>query len=350
MLSHFKVFTASVALLFVLVAGPAMSGETSTEFYGKLHVSVNAVSNSEETGTIPTSNASHLGFKGSYEVNERFAAIWQIESGFNTVQKEFSFGSSRNTFAGLRGKYGTVLMGIHDAPLKTLGRKITYFEDSIGDFRSTTMGVDARVDEIFIYALPQMENGLGGQFSYMFDQGDWTNEDAEGASAISGMVFFAPQSFLVGVGFQSIAAGQFNPTPGTAEAESVIRGVGRYEKGKFGISALFQAISNYRGADGISATTAGIEGMFSISQQWLAKAGYYQTDPNTDLDDDGFAQLAIGVDHQVEQVTLYAQYAVAMNDDNQTAGLGNNEWGGQVLPSEAGKTASGISLGLELKF
>jgi hypothetical protein len=39
-----------------------------------------------------------------------------------------------------------------------------------------------------------------------------------------------------------------------------------------------------------------------------------------------------------------------MNDDNQRNGLGGNDWGGQVMPSEAGKSASGLSLGFWWDF
>jgi predicted porin len=340
-----------MALLLALSTGSgAAGGEMDYGLFGRLHGSVNRVSDSSEQTLLLTSNASHIGLWGSYEVKDGLAVIGQADLQYNSTRDEFSTFTSRNSFFGLKGRYGTLLGGIHDTPLKTLGRKITYFEDTIGDFRSTTMGVDERIDEVILYELPHFANGLGGQLSYRIDQGDWTDSAAATADAFSGFLSFSPGDFLVGAGFQSTASGNFNPEPEEAESESVFRAVGQFDNGRFGLSAFFQGIDNFAGAQGLTARTMGLEGMFMPSPQWRFKASYFGTDPNTDLDDDSYAQLALGIDHPMDAVTFYLQYAMVMNDDNRGNGLGNNDWGGQVSPSEDGKSASGVSLGFWWDF
>jgi len=346
MLSRSAAIRAFMVLVFVLATGLAFAGPLDHTVYGKLHVSLNGFTNSEEYGTSLTSNATYLGLAGSYRIREGFAVIGQLEVQVNTARQEYSLGTARNSYVGLRGTYGTFLAGIHDTPLKTLGRKMTYFEDTIGDFRSTTMQVDRRLDEILIYELPALKSGLGGQVSYRLDQSDWTDPEAEHASAFSAMLFFAPDDFLLGFAYQSTAAGYFNPEPEETGAESVFRGVGQFETESFGVSALFQGIDGFGGVENLFAVTFGFEGMVMPSPRWRFKGSYYSTDPNTDLDDDRYTQLALGIDHPLDAVTFYLQYAVMMNDDNRKAGLGNNDWGDVVLPSDLGKSASGISLGL----
>jgi predicted porin len=341
---------AAAMAVFLLIGSGAIAGEAEYDIFGRLHGSINGVSDSSEQTLLLTSNASRLGLWGSYQIRDGFAVIGQVEVQFNSAQDEFATFTSRNTFFGLKGRYGTLLGGNHDIPLRTLGRKITYFEDTIGDFRSTTMGVDKRLDEVILYELPHFDNGLGGQLSYRIDQGDWTDSTAATADAFSGILTFAPGDFLVGVGYQSAASGNFNPNPEEAESESVFRAVGQFDNGSFGLSALYQGIDNFGGTNGLTGMTVGLEGMFMPSPQWRIKALYYGTDPNTNLDDDSYAQLALGVDHPMDAVTFYLQYAVLMNDDNQRNGLGGNDWGGQVMPSEAGKSASGLSLGFWWDF
>ncbi len=370
-----KVFTTLMVLLIVLAAGTALAGDMTYKVYGKLHTSINMLNDGNESGFSLTSNTSRFGIKGGYELNENFTAIWQFEQSLNMAQKGGSKTytddngdevtiktnnglANRNTFIGLKGDWGTFLGGIHDTPVKTLGRKATFFKDTVGDFRDMTMGHDMRVENVLVYVLPAMENGFGGQFAHVLDSSDWTNPDAEGASAFSGMVYYAPEDFFLGLGYETLSAGFFDGNDDgvtDAEAEGVLRGAGRYNAEKFGVAALYQAVSNVRGVDGVSATTIGFEGLFKAAPKWHVKAAYYMTDPNTDVDDDGYNKISFGVDHPVTKaVTFYAQYAIMSNDDNAMAPLGNNGWTGMVYPSmdDGGmaESATGASVGGYLKF
>ncbi len=119
-----KLLAAAVAA--AVVAAPAAFAESTV--YGKMHTSVDAVD--YETGTDyddweMNSRASRLGFKGSEDLGNGLKAIYQIElqvnsGGGSQGQGSTSFlgKSSRNTFIGLAGDWGTFLVGRHDTPAK----------------------------------------------------------------------------------------------------------------------------------------------------------------------------------------------------------------------------------------
>jgi predicted porin len=117
-----KLLAAAVA---VAVASPAAFAESTV--YGKFHTSIDAI-DYETTNTDNyevNSRASRLGFKGSEDLGNGLKAIYQLELGFNSTGDGPGqsggnvFGSrTRNTFVGLSGDWGTVLVGRHDTPAK----------------------------------------------------------------------------------------------------------------------------------------------------------------------------------------------------------------------------------------
>jgi predicted porin len=118
-----KLLAASIAA--AVVASPAAFAEQV--IYGQFHTSVDMVdAEDEQDNWKMDSRASRLGFKGSEDLGNGLKAIYQLELGFNsdgggTGQVGGSSGlggSSRNTFVGLAGGFGTFLIGRHDTPMK----------------------------------------------------------------------------------------------------------------------------------------------------------------------------------------------------------------------------------------
>jgi len=126
------------------VSAPAFAATSNVDVYGVLNLSLNyvdpdanipATTIGQDTSTSITSNASRIGFKGTEDLGGGLAAIWQIESGFNADEQTGTLGN-RNTFVGLSGGFGTVLMGNHDTPMKLLGRLVDNFGDTMADSRN----------------------------------------------------------------------------------------------------------------------------------------------------------------------------------------------------------------------
>lgn len=137
-----KLVTLAVA---AALAAPAVAMADAT-LYGKLNVGINYVDqnegfkgwglsdnqviksafNNQYLGiynpfiTTPQGPSNRLGVKGSEDLGNGLKAIYQIELGFS-ISDSLNNGAvnneaitMRNTFVGLAGNFGTVLMGRHD--------------------------------------------------------------------------------------------------------------------------------------------------------------------------------------------------------------------------------------------
>jgi len=349
-----KLLTTMLVLAIVVSAGTAFAGSMSYKVYGKMHTSLNILNDGDESAMGLTSNLSRFGVKGGFELNEDYTAIWQFENGFDGALGGGGILATRNTFVGVKANWGTLIAGVHDSPMKGVGRKVTFFKDQIGDFRSTTMGHDRRDANMLMYSNDFSEN-IDVQVAYMLDSNAPFVADGEKATTFSGALHYGADNIYAGFAYEMASAGNFSIVADAAESESTMRAAIRYNADQFALSGLYQGISNMAGIDGLSATTMGFEGMFKASDSFNLKASYFMADPNTDVDDDGWAQMAVGVDHPVtENFTFYVQYATMMNDDGAAMGLGGNGWGGAVTPTmdDAGmaNNPTGISIGSWVTF
>ena len=199
-----KTLTTLMVVALALVATSAMAGDGAWSFYGKLHTSINMIDDSANSQLGLSSNTSRIGFKGNQELNENFTFIWQIEGAINMAQKDNNWGANRNSFLGLKGTWGTALWGIHDTPYKTLGRKTTYFYDSIGDNRQVMLHVDDRNDDYIMYFSPDF-SGFNFQLGYEFDQNDSAADNA--ATSFAGMAQLRQERVLRGLRLRGAVQG-----------------------------------------------------------------------------------------------------------------------------------------------
>lgn len=98
-----------------------------------------AVSPEIQSRSRVSSNSSYIGFKGSENLGNGLAAIWDIRQYVSSDQGGGAFGGSGlgNTFVGLKSNdYGTVLLGRHDTPYKLTTLKLDPFVDTLGDYNS----------------------------------------------------------------------------------------------------------------------------------------------------------------------------------------------------------------------
>ncbi|MEJ2509700.1 MAG: porin, partial [Gammaproteobacteria bacterium] len=90
------------------------------QIYGKVHLSLDSVDNGADKNLSLASNSSRLGFKGQYDVSDSLQGIWQIESKVVYDNGGKSAFVGRNTFAGLKGGFGTIAAGYKDTPFKDI--------------------------------------------------------------------------------------------------------------------------------------------------------------------------------------------------------------------------------------
>lgn len=344
-----KKMILTLVLLTALVAGMAHAGDY--KIYGKLHTSVNMVNDSEDSQIGLSSNTSRFGVKGAQELNENFTFIWQFEQKLNIAQKGSETLANRNSFVGMKGDWGQVRFGIHDTPFKTLGRKTTFFKDTVGDNRAVTMGWDRRLSDIAAYVSPNFD-GFSFFAAYHMDQAPLGAEEA--ASAYSANAMYNKDGILIGAAIETLSKGfSSDGEGGYGESQMGMRFAGKYTAEKFAVAAMFQSLSDVGGVADMSATTMGGEAMFQFDPMFAFKLAYFMADPNTDADDDEYNLLAIGVDHTyAKNITFYIQYAMMMNGDAQGMGIGGNGWGSSVPYGgmEGGESPTGISVGTYFTF
>ena len=118
--------------------------------------------------TTPQGPSNRLGVKGSEDLGNGLKAIYQIELGFSISDSNNNGAvnneaiTMRNTFVGLAGNFGTVLMGRHDTPLKISTGPLDLFADTLADNNNTVGFQDLRVDNAVAYISPSFS---GFQFA-----------------------------------------------------------------------------------------------------------------------------------------------------------------------------------------
>ncbi len=146
-------------LIAIAVAGvmaAPMAAVADINIYGQLNFELQSWDGDIDTA----SNGSRLGFKGSEDLGGGMSAIWQIEGaidpslGGQTLQT-----SNRNTFLGLTGDFGTLLLGRHDHPYKLATLAFRPMGDTMADQAGFNAESFLRSDGVVAYVSPNM-NGF----------------------------------------------------------------------------------------------------------------------------------------------------------------------------------------------
>ena len=138
------------------------------DFYGRLNISFQSDKDydahkaplASEMDYNPTwhSNASRVGAKGKYLLNDDWALVYKAEYELNAnggYGKEKDFIAAREVYAGINSKtFGTVEGGKIDTPLKMLQSKVDLFSDlTAGDIKALMVGKN-RDSHTYLYRTP----------------------------------------------------------------------------------------------------------------------------------------------------------------------------------------------------
>lgn len=144
----------------------ARIGGASVTLYGYADLSADATSDSKEHLNQISSNLSYLGVRGGKDLgNTGLKAIFQIETLVNLSGTPTETGAlgSRNSFLGLEGQFGKIMLGKTDSPYKRATAMMDPFASSVGDY-NTIMGntggdlraeFDARIPHSIFYDSPK---------------------------------------------------------------------------------------------------------------------------------------------------------------------------------------------------
>ncbi len=332
-----KILFAAVGA--ALAVAPMISAQAEVKVGGLAHVSLDSLDqdNSADQGSMFLSNnSSNISITVSEDLGGGMKAIAKYEwiYAMDTATASSSTTGGRDTYVGLQGGFGTVLMGHMDDPVKQAGRNVDlFYNEQLGESRAITR--QGSWDERMVNSIRYNSNDMGGfTFAVHYGVEDQYTTDY---TTLSAGVNYKAGPLYVGAAYKKIEA---------ATDLTATRIVGSYDMGAFKFTAFFQ------NAD-VSATTdrdtIGLGVAFKAGNNTF-KAQWYQADETASGANNGGDQTSLGVDHSLSKNTVvYATYAKTSNDSSGTFGIGSNGHGAVATPA-AGRDASGFSLGMRMKF
>jgi len=173
-----------ILLIIVATVTVPESSLADITIYGKTHVSIDWFKIKDKSredeykgwtlnkGKVGKGSRrdNRLGVKGSENLVGGLKAIYQVEFGIPVAnERDYDINNGeqgglkmRNSFIGLKGSFGTFLVGRHDTPLKSSTRKLKMFNNTIADYKGAPGFNDIRADSTIAYITPRFG---GFQFS-----------------------------------------------------------------------------------------------------------------------------------------------------------------------------------------
>lgn len=345
-----------------LVSGAAFADGSSVTVYGIADVSFDVVSTSggaaagSKTGnyTRVSSNSSYLGFKGSEDLGNGMNAVFQIESGVGLDSSAATLGTSRDSFAGLKGGFGSMTLGVQTLPTRKLGTQIDVNAGAtgIGDNKGLiNRGWDTRQSNSALYTSPT----LGGGFTLSAGYSAGENKSADGASGTAAQQnndgWDLGATYDNGQALVGLTYGTSKNRDVADNREKNIRLAGAYNFGQGSIRAMWDSNKNDMIGYSQKQNVWGLGGTFNVAGNGKLLAQYYSAkDMSTSVGNvanTGAKLFELGYEHSLSKRTMIkAIYARISNDSAATFNFGTNG----VNNVGAGVDPSGLQVGIRHAF
>ncbi len=378
-------------------AAPAFAATSNVDIGGTMDLSFDYL-NADKTVTATqtkdngnlnvSSNASNIFFKGSEDLGGGLKAIWQVQSYFSiggtgnadtgVLGEAPKDGiSSGNTFVGLSGGFGTVLMGKHEAPAKLISRSVDLFNNQIGDTRNFTAnsgksvavaltttatagpasgvysaGFDLRPNNVIAYATPNF-SGFSAMAAYVTNVGEAGATTDHSVDAWSANAKYENGPVYVGLGYQKHKLSEADPD---FKDEQSLRLAARFTMADLKLVGYYEKQSKLNSWDQATLTLSsahrnvwGLGAGYTMGAITL-KGQYYKAGKVSSVADSGASMYALGADYALsKRTTVLAAYAKTNNDSGASYsafGGGHGDNPGTSL----GGDPSGFSVGVRHAF
>lgn len=192
--SLLPLITPKAALAFALaiaVSPCTVSASDLIDFYGKLDISYDALDPGEERWQ---NNVSRVGVRGGLALSEETRLLYQLEQGIDPVHGGLTrdtFFSMRNTFVGVEHeRFGKLMVGTYDSPLKLAQGKIDVFNDHLGDIQTLFAG-EIRARDSISYTSPLLGDIVTARLLFVPADDDFGNSHSLSLEYDKGGVFWA---------------------------------------------------------------------------------------------------------------------------------------------------------------
>lgn len=362
-----KILAVAIASAF---AAPAFAATANVDIYGSINLSVDRVSDGDDTwNRMVTNNNSYIGFKGAEDLGGGMKAVWQLESNVNFDGNQSNkadagntFGT-RNTFLGLETGFGTILAGVHDTPYKMSTSKLDLFVGTLGDYNgiigsagalgtNPSSTFDLRTGNTIAYVSPNFA-GFDVKAAYVLggeqnDLGfDTSSAWSLSANYANGPLFLAAayeKHYDLGV-LAACNPGAVCLGLGSGYDRDAWKLGAGFKFGDFKVGAVYESQDD--NADAIGHDSWMVNGAYSLGAMTF-KAEYLSADDLDFISSSGAHMWALGLDYALSKRTLVQlTYADMSNDRNGGWSLGQ---GAQVTPYGLGHDPDGFSVGVRHTF
>ncbi len=395
-----------IALALASLSSAAFADATNVTIYGVADATFDVIRVSDNANNTPnfnrvSTNGSHIGFRGTENLGNGLSAIFQFESDAK-FDNGGSLSTGRDSFVGLSGNFGKVLLGTLTAPTRALGARLDVNTGegigsntailgklggrlaygnlqktlinvgsiaSVTDYNlsgrsnDTTSLFDSRHKNSIAYVSPSF-SGFQASAVYMANE-----NKSEGAAAFPfgpintsaydlGLTYDNGPIYIGGT-YAELRVKNDNPIPvllvpsDTKVKEARLGGI--YDFGMATIRGLYARTKVEGGGTDVKQNVWGLGATYNVTANGKLVSQYYvarDVEVNgTDLNESGAKLFTIGYEHNLSKRTmLKAGYARVANDDN-TSGydFGYNASGFAVIGAN-GFTASGFQFGVRHAF
>lgn len=348
-------------LIALAIAGlsSAAFAQTNVTIYGVADASFDFIKvsgggvNSPNFNRVST-NGSYIGFRGTENLGNGLNAIFQFES-----DAKFDTGSGLNTnrdsFAGLSGSFGKVLLGTLTAPTRALADRLDVnagegissntavlgklggaLANSFAPVRSATSAsvFDTRYNNAIAYVSPSF-SGFQASAVYQANENKTEGINAINQSAYDLGLNYDNGPVLVGLTYAEVKFKNDNPALlfGSDSKLKEMRLGGMYDFGNATVRAIYARTKGEGSLTDVKQNVWGLGGTFNVSPNGKLTAQYYKAadlDANVGPDDNTGAKFySVGYEHSLSKRTmLKANYAYLKNDSSTvTNGNGGYDFG-----------------------
>ncbi len=342
-----------VALAVAGILAAPMAAQAGVEVYGKARLSAGIISNDDSTAGNDdsklniTSHNSRLGFKGTEDLGGGLKAMWQIEREVDFSDKDDTL-STRNTFVGLGGDFGTVILGTHDTPYKMATGSLDPFVDTHGDYNSVIdKTADARAANVLAYLSPDM-SGFSAAVAFVTDYKDdklpdTTPSREQPAISLAGMYKKGPLD--ASLAYQSVSEGGVLVGSSYDDLTAVKLGLGYALNAATKVGFVYENVD--MGGSNHDQSNVYVSGSHGLGNGMTANLAIGQKGDMGNSSDTGAMFFAVGVNKALSDKTeVYGVYSKIDSDNSASYNLVS----GVGAAGVNGGAASAVAVGINMKF
>ncbi len=354
-----------IALAIAGFAGSAFA-QSNVTVYGVMDATYDYIGASKSTAATQvkndgrvSANSSYLGFKGVEDLGNGLKAVFQTEGGLSNDSAGSWGGSNRDTFVGLTGGFGSVLLGNFTGPARLIGAKVDVnsgatgigFQGAIygrgtttsGASSGTRTGFDDRTANAVAYSSPN--------FSGFSAQAVWgAGSEAKDSTTRTDNVFALGLNYENGPFYAAYAYTLNDAKTAGANSDARSHRLGGVYKGGWGqVGVLWDSTDTNTSTSGNKRNAYLLNGKVNVGAGAII-AGWAKANKLDGVANTGASHYFVGYEHSLSKRTiLKAVYAAVKNQSAANYNFYNGATG-EVNGTVDGNDPKGLQVGIRHSF